>query len=423
MCLQVNSPRVNIRRENVENENWEFCLCFIIYRASYEDGRLKGDIKSCAGNQGTQITVEDLFYNCTQRRQMFKTPSDEFQRILDVVTKYSIHNANVGFLLNKQGQMKPALRTPIKSTQQENIRIIYGGDVANALKEFSCDSEQLQFKMTALATNVSYTAKKYVFLLFINSRLVECASMMLEQNCDYFFIMGKQRKTHSNSFIFLVGLKNAVDQVYTTFLPKGVHPFVYMHLQIEPNNLDVNVHPTKHEVHFLYETEIIAKVREAFEESLVGANETRTLYMQQLLPGASDPLFDTDDCDKSQSKEAKVYAKDMIRVDTKEQKLDKFFGHRVNTSQIVASSQNQYGLDDSIKEEITDSSRFSEIAEFLDASEVLESTAALEASVTSEALDTTEPLEQSETTIRSITQPTTTFMPILPTRSFEENRK
>lgn len=147
-------------------------------RAAYEDGRLKGDIKSCAGNQGTQITVEDLFYNCPQRKQMFKLPSEEFQRILDVVTKYSVHNANVGFLLNKNGEMKPALRTPLKSTTEANIRIIYGAEIANELKEFSCENELLQFKMNALATNVNYSAKKYLFLLFINHRLVECAGIV-----------------------------------------------------------------------------------------------------------------------------------------------------------------------------------------------------------------------------------------------------
>lgn len=147
---------------------------------------MKGDIKSCAGNQGTQITVEDLFYNCAQRKQMFKSPSEEFQRILDVCTKYAVHNANVGFLLNKQGDAKPALRTPPKSTHEANIRIIYGADVANALKAFSCENELLQFKMNALTTNVNYTSKKFVFLLFINHRLVECTGRLAMHLCNLF---------------------------------------------------------------------------------------------------------------------------------------------------------------------------------------------------------------------------------------------
>lgn len=124
-------------------------------------------------------------------------------------------------------------------------------------------------------------------------------------------------------------MKNAIDQVYSTFLPKGNHPFVYMDLQIEPKNVDVNMHPTKHEVNFLYGDEIVGKIKAAFESKLIGCNETKELYTQQLLPGASNPSLDASDQLSSQEKEEKeekVYAKDKIRSDFKEQKLEKFFG-------------------------------------------------------------------------------------------------
>lgn len=127
-------------------------------------------------------------------------------------------------------------------------------------------------------------------------------------------------------FILLSALKQAIDQVYGTFLPKGSHPFVYMDLQIESKNVDVNMHPTKHEVNFLHENEIVDKIRAAFEDKLVGSNETRELYTQQLLPGASNPDLDIIDSQTTKGKDAKIYAKDMIRSDSKEQKLEKFFG-------------------------------------------------------------------------------------------------
>lgn len=141
-------------------------------RASYEDGYIKGDIKKCAGNQGTQITVEEMFYNVPQRKQFFKSQSEEFSRIMDVVMKYAIHNANVSFLLTKQGE-NVSLRTPINSTQRDNIRILYGNDVVKEIISISCDDDYLQFKMSALATSVKYSSKKFTFLLFINHRLVE----------------------------------------------------------------------------------------------------------------------------------------------------------------------------------------------------------------------------------------------------------
>lgn len=92
--------------------------------------------------------------------------------------------------------------------------------------------------------------------------------------------------------------------------------------------LNLHRHPTKHEVNFLYETEIVDKIKVAFESKLVGSNETREVYTQQLLPGASNPFNGDSGSDQaSQGKETKVYAKDMVRSDSKEQKLEKFFGN------------------------------------------------------------------------------------------------
>ena len=93
-------------------------------RASYLDGKLTplkagltADPKLCAGNDGTTITVchsknfkylqidtfqiEDLFYNTPTRLLALRSSSDEYARILDVVTKYAVHNPTVSFSCKK----------------------------------------------------------------------------------------------------------------------------------------------------------------------------------------------------------------------------------------------------------------------------------------------------------------------------------
>lgn len=111
-----------------------------------------------------------------------------------------------------------------------------------------------------------------------------------------------------------------MDSIYATYLPRGHHPFVYMSLTLPPQNLDVNVHPTKHEVHFLYQEEIVDSIKQQVEARLLGSNATRTFYKQLRLPGAPD-LDETQLADKTQ----RIYPKEMVRTDSTEQKLDKFW--------------------------------------------------------------------------------------------------
>lgn len=71
------------------------CIIFN-FRASFEDGKLKSNPVPSAGNQGTIITVEDLFYNMNVRKRALRSPVEEYQKVADVVGKYAIHNSNIG---------------------------------------------------------------------------------------------------------------------------------------------------------------------------------------------------------------------------------------------------------------------------------------------------------------------------------------
>ncbi|KAK7072700.1 DNA mismatch repair protein [Halocaridina rubra] len=273
------------------------------WKGSYVDSKLTGTPKPCAGNQGTQITVEDLFYNVATRRKALKSPTEEHSKIAEVVGRYAIHNAKVGFTLKKQGENSTDIRTPPNSTVVDNVRTIYGPSVAKELLEITCSDEQLKFTCSGYISNANYSVKKITMLLFINHRLVESSA-----------------------------LRKAIETVYAAYLPKNSHPFLYMSLEIEPQNVDVNVHPTKHEVHFLHEESVIEKIQQAVESKLLGSNASRTFYTQALLPGANSvPAPANESNDKgnpsgsgNSEKKDKVYAHQMIRTDSRVQKLDKF---------------------------------------------------------------------------------------------------
>uniref|UniRef100_A0A663M6Q4 MutL homolog 1 n=1 Tax=Athene cunicularia TaxID=194338 RepID=A0A663M6Q4_ATHCN len=270
------------------------------YRAAYSDGKIKAPPKPCAGNQGTQITVEDLFYNVNTRRKALKNPNEEYAKILEVVSRYAIHNSGISFSAKKQGDTVSDVRTLSNASTVDNIRSIFGNAVSRELIEVGCEDASLAFKMKGYITNANYSVKKCIFLLFINHRLVESAA-----------------------------LRKAIETVYAAYLPKSTHPFLYLSLEIAPQNVDVNVHPTKHEVHFLHEDSILERVQQHVESKLLGSNSSRMYFTQTLLPGA--------DCSSSEVVKSaasssavtkgssdKVYAHQMVRTDAREQKLDAF---------------------------------------------------------------------------------------------------
>ncbi|KAK7046661.1 DNA-mis-repair domain-containing protein [Favolaschia claudopus] len=250
------------------------------WKAHYLDGNLVApkpgqtpDPKPCAGNDGTTIIIEDLFYNTPTRLSALRSASEEYSRILDVITKYAVHNPKVAFSCKKAGSPSPDLSTPSTSETAQAIRLLYGHSIAKDLLHTTLGSKKQdededmegdemesrddsQWTAEAHFTNANYQSKKMIFLLFINHRLVESSRM-----------------------------KRALEAVYSGVLPKGASPFIYLSLQINPRDVDVNVHPTKKEVHFLNEDGITDQIADGLQRQLASQSHSRVFEYQTLLTG------------------------------------------------------------------------------------------------------------------------------------------
>ncbi|KAF8322563.1 DNA mismatch repair protein MutL [Clavulina sp. PMI_390] len=270
------------------------------WKLSYADGKpvpaktgQSAEAKPCAGNDGTLLQVEDLFYNTPTRLSALRSGSDEYSRILDVVSRYAIHNPQVAFSCKKTGSATPDISTPGSSQIPTTIRLLHGGAVAQELihvpmsshsglrkrrrpdsssedgvsdggdvesEQDEADPNDVQWAAEAYVTSANYHVKKMTFLLFINHRSVESTR-----------------------------IKRAVESVYNAILPKGSFPFVYLSLEIDPACVDVNVHPTKREVHFIDEEKIISSVALKIQRALAARDQSRTFEYQTLLIGPTDP--------------------------------------------------------------------------------------------------------------------------------------
>lgn len=247
-----------------------------------------------------------MFYNVLSRRKAFRSPSEEYAKILDVVGRYAVHCTGVAFSCKKYGEPAASLATPSNATTVDCIRQVHGSAVANELIDFTVSNSKWGFTASGWTTNANYSVKKTTILLFINHRSVESSA-----------------------------IKKAIEQTYSAFLPKGGHPFAYLSLDIAPERVDVNVHPTKREVKFLNEDEIIESICAEITTKLSQVDTSRTFTTQSLLsnprvPSATLSRTNTESPNPTQAKPArrgpsatpaKPYENNLVRTDPKLRKI------------------------------------------------------------------------------------------------------
>lgn len=256
------------------------------YRAQYRDGVLEEGRQPlpCAGNRGTMILAENLFYNLKQRREALKIPAEEMKKIADVVRRYALHFSGKCFVLKKAAPgSQPEVFTQRGATLATNVSALFGQETGENLIQCSESIPELEMSVDAAVTCINHGGKRYDFILFINHRLVEC----------------KQ-------------LKRMVREVYSNLLIKHKNPFVYLSLTLKPENVDVNIHPTKQTVRFRNEDEVLTRIANLIERQLKSNPVSRPFKVTStasLVPaktGNDDPQWRA------------------VRVDSREQRLDSF---------------------------------------------------------------------------------------------------
>lgn len=202
-----------------------------------------------------------MFHNMPIRQRAFRS-NEQYQKILDVASRYAIHFGDKGIHITC-GQLsgRPDLNPRAPYSTLSNISHVYGNDLGRELLPLqsgvtSNDPEGFAFQCQGFLSNANYNRKQGVFIFFIAHRLVECDP-----------------------------IKRMLESIYSEILPKHTHPFVYMALEMPSHHLDVNVSPTKRKVQFLYQDEILEALHSAVRQCLLGANESRTFYTQSVLQG------------------------------------------------------------------------------------------------------------------------------------------
>lgn len=176
-------------------------------------------------NIGTEIEVRDLFYNTPARKKFLRKESTEYNKIKDIVLKEALVNSDVAFTLELDG--KVSINTSGKGIDN-TILELFGKTVLKNLKKF-----------------------EFGYLGNVE---------ILRSSKDYIFTYVNKRYVKSNT------IERAVIDGYYTKLMKGKYPFVIVFFDIDPKEIDVNVHPSKKIVKFSNDKIIYKQVKDAIEE-------------------------------------------------------------------------------------------------------------------------------------------------------------
>jgi DNA mismatch repair protein MutL len=200
-----------------------------------EGGRLLKN-ENCATSEGTQIEIKNLFFNTPARQKYLKADTTEFQHILSVVQGFALSHPQISFKLIHDG--KVILDLPGGHSPLDRIRYVLGRDTAENVVPVFTGSVSIKIEGYVGKPNIARGSRDRQHL-FINHREVQ-----------------------NNALSF------AIKDCFRTLISDGKYPLFVINIEMDPTQVDVNVHPRKSEVRFVNQREMFKKVQETVKASL-----------------------------------------------------------------------------------------------------------------------------------------------------------
>ncbi|UFS69047.1 DNA mismatch repair endonuclease MutL [Geomonas sp. RF6] len=196
-----------------------------------EGGRIK-EVKECGMASGTVISVRNLFFNTPARLKFMKSPETEGGHVGELLTRLAISRPDVRFTYINDG--KTVFRV-LDTDLKERVSGLLGRPLAASLYPVDHAEGAVRIRGLVAAPELSRSAASHLYT-YINGR----------------FIRDKV-------------VQHAIMQAYRNFLERGRYPVLALFLEIDPGEVDVNVHPTKHEVRFREQGRVHDTIQRAVE--------------------------------------------------------------------------------------------------------------------------------------------------------------
>jgi len=228
------------------------------YRLMVEGGS-EAQIQAIGAPMGTTVRVENLFFNVPARLKFLKSDPTERHRIDAVVVDYALAFPQVQFQLIQEGRL--SFSSSGNGERREILASLIGVEEARQLIEVNY--EEADSRISGLISPPGLTrSNRREIHLFVNRRPIQDSL-----------------------------LTSAVLQAYHTLLMVGRYPFVWLFIEIDPEKVDVNVHPTKAEVRFANPGHLFGSLQHVVRRTLV-TNSSLTAATIGSVPPIWQPPFD-----------------------------------------------------------------------------------------------------------------------------------
>jgi DNA mismatch repair protein MutL len=229
-----------------------------------EGGRIETR-RSVGAPAGTVITVENLFYNTPARFKFLKAENTEKRQIATVVSRYAMAYPHVRFILEQDE--REVFRSSGSGQLADVLVAALGLDTFRDMLEISGQDEPAQIRVYGYTSAPHmHRADRSRIMLFVNGRWVQDTS-----------------------------LSYAVVQAYHTFLMTGRYPAAVLMISVPPEEVDVNVHPTKAEVRFQNPNAIFSVVQRAVRRAIIDLAQTPSMRSTSRAPGNGQWVIPSND--------------------------------------------------------------------------------------------------------------------------------
>jgi DNA mismatch repair protein MutL len=237
---------------------------------------------------GTSVTVRDLFYNVPARRKFLRTDQTELAHIASLATHYSLAHPDKTFLLTSGGA-ELLYVTPVAALQ-ERVYQVFGAQVLEDLVEIGTREKELLLPATSVAPSEAIAEYR-------REPGPEDDPPARTFRLTGFFSRPQVQKANRNSiFIFVNGrlirdrlLMHAISAAYHNLIPHAAYPFALLFLECAPEEVDVNVHPSKTEVRFRHSSFVHDFVRDTLRERLMEARPAPSFSPPPRASSAAQP--------------------------------------------------------------------------------------------------------------------------------------